>query len=58
MPAPQNSTVEMLITHTSTESTIGLILFPSLADQDEGLLVQIIYVYVQWGFLQQLDLGS
>lgn len=43
VPAPQNGTAKALSTHTSTESTDGLILFPSLADQDEGLLVQNVY---------------
>ena len=33
-------------THTNTNGTNGLILFPSPADQDEGLLAGNIYIYM------------
>lgn len=40
---------DTLSTHTDTKSTDGLILFPSLPDQNEGPFMGNTYPYLQWG---------
>lgn len=47
---------EALGTHPN--GTDSLTLLPSAADQDRGLLVENLYVYVQWRSRQQLGSGS